>query len=397
MGSFLSLTAPFSHATAHITLHGAELDLSAPCAQIKLAIDPALKDGIALEENDSASAAPQSSGTGPENRLSVSLPNCAKGNHVSLHLSPNTALTLHDSPHSHIIILGTLSSLESSLEDSHIEIDHVQSLDLSLKGTSTAIIHQLDRAAQIVENDTTSLLIDHGELSAFSAKLNGHSQLMMQQGHIESLILVASEETRAHIMAQSNAANLTTNDQAQVTIGQVTSLTHKGSAPLQEAPTVPTPTENSSTAPITQANTASSTPLPQQATPAAPITAQNNLTNHPTAPSSTAITPPTTPQTDGASEGLNTGAPSNMAQPAPPIVPVTQTPLAVPPASAQSSSQQKKEQPTQENTKKTETAPNKALTVAPISASPEKKISLPSSIQTGKPVETPTKIEETKK
>lgn len=300
-GAIMFLITSPSYATARITLHGAELDLSASCAQIRLAVDPTLKDGIALEENDSASAAPQTTGTAPENRLSVSLPNCAKGNHVSLHLSPNTALTLHDSPHSNIIITGTLSSLESSLEDSHIEIDHVQSLDLSLKGASRAIIHQLDRAAQILENDTSSLLINHGDLSAFSAKLNGQSQLIMQQGQIETLSLVASENTLANIMAQSNVAQLITNDQAKVTIGDVkTTLTHSGNAPLQKAtPAAPTPP----TQPIQPAQTQNApvthpplpnAPSPQTAQPTpqtlntSKMNADNNH-NTPNAPSPTTL------------------------------------------------------------------------------------------------------------
>lgn len=302
-------------AGTRLVFHGTELDVSAACARMKFTVDSTLRDGITIEEDAVNTALPQSRHDGAENRLVLTLPNCTHNNRVSLNLAPGTTLILHDSPHADITITGTLSALESSLTDSTITLDHVQSLDLSLKGTSRAIIHQLDRAAQIMAPDAGNVMVDHAKLSVLSAKFGGSSQIMIKQGQIETLNMVMTDTAKAIISATSVIANIVSDGQSSVMIGPVSNtLNHTGSGTVSRITTSP-PVPDKILAPA---------PPSVRADPSVP-TKEIPKTPQSAPPSVTALPVPAKPeiiqvrlvktspvQTDGAAQGLlgpNTTAP----------------------------------------------------------------------------------------
>lgn len=215
-------------AESHAVLHADELDLSTPCAQVHIKVDPNLKDSMVLEETSGLTPVIQTTRDGTESHLRLSLHDCPKGGRLTMRLSGDTALTLHDSPQAHITINGTLTTLESNLDDASLQVDRVESLDMSISGTTQAHIHQLDRAAQISATGGASLDVDTALLSALSAQLSDNSQLSIAQGQIDSLTLSVSHQADASIMATINNASITTNDAGSVTLNKVTGSVQDG-------------------------------------------------------------------------------------------------------------------------------------------------------------------------
>lgn len=246
---------------SHYTLLNADdLDLSAPCAQVHLKVDPSLKTGLALEESTAKATAIHTTRDGAEQSVHVALPSCKRHFPLFFRLAPGTTLTLHDSPLANITILGTLSTLESSLTDATVHIDHVQSLDLSIRGTSSVYIHQLDRAAEILTAEQAHLSVDQAFLSALSAQMSGSSQLSIATGQIDTLSLIMTEHSNASVMAQLGTANTSTQDDASLTLGHVTNaLNQSGNGHVQQI----APPEQPTTAPAP-------TPAPSAPTPSIP-------------------------------------------------------------------------------------------------------------------------------
>ncbi|MXV45235.1 hypothetical protein GS501_09340 [Saccharibacter sp. 17.LH.SD] len=285
--------APAPH---HTVLPGDDLDLSVPCAQTLIKVDQNLKTGVIIDENSGSAPDIQNIKDGAENQLHIALHGCLSTHHLSLRLSPGTALTLHDSPHATITITGTLSTLDTSLTDASLHLEHIQSLDLSMSGSSVVHIHQLDRAAQIVAKDQSQLIIDQAFLSAFSGQLTGNSQLTIAQGQIDNLNLSVANQAIAHVLVHTGAANVSTNDNAILTLGQVSGpLNRSGSGQIhQMAPPAPAPAPTAP-APIAATNgtDGSAQGLSSPSLPAPPTTPPQPVTPKPTAETHIAVPPHT--------------------------------------------------------------------------------------------------------
>lgn len=271
LGGSLFAGSGFATETNHAVLRADELDLSVPCAQVHIKVDPALKSSMAMEATSGLTPVIQTVKDGAESHLHIALKACQKGGTMALRLSGDTALTLHDSPQAHITISGTLTTLESNLDDASLQVDHVESLDLSISGTTQAHIFQLDRAAQINATGAARLDVDNALLSALSAQLSDNSQLSIAQGQIDSLTLTGSQQAEASVMATVNNANITTNDAAHVALNKVTGSVQDGG-----------------TKHISHTTTPEATIQPP--------------------PKPTAATPAPTPQPDGQAQGLNNPA-----------------------------------------------------------------------------------------
>ncbi|MCX5616520.1 hypothetical protein NQF87_05975 [Bombella sp. TMW 2.2559] len=234
-------------------LHADDLDLSVPCAQVQIRAEPGLKDSLVVEEAFGLTPDIQTTRDGTESHLRLSLHNCPKGGRLVIRLSSDTALTLHDSPQAHITISGTLTTLESNLDDASLQIERVESLDMSISGTTQAHIHQLNRAAQLNATGAARLDVDTALLSAFSAQMSDNSQLSITDGQIDSLTLNVSHQAEATVMATVNNATITTNDGAGVTLNKVTGSVQDGGTkhithasppePAPEKPAVQTPAQ----------------------------------------------------------------------------------------------------------------------------------------------------------
>lgn len=349
--SALTVGAPQVHAasaTRSSVFSGDELDLSAPCASVHLKVDPALKTGLSLDEATNRATVVHTTKDGAEQSVHVALPSCRQHLPLFLRLAPGTTLTLHDSPLATITIAGTLSTLESNLTDASLEIDHVQSLDLSLRGTSSVHIHQLDRAAEILIAEQARLHVDQAFLTALSAQMSGSSQLSITQGQIDTLSLMMADQSNASIMAQLGTANTSTRDNASLTLGHITdSLNQSGNghihqtteaeqaaaaAPPPASPAAPTPNKPDGSA--QGLGTAQPIPSPHVSTQEAPhlhpvppshpsptVPTPPAATPSPVPPQKTPSSAPPVSQTDGAAQGLSNTPPLSNA----PSSPTTQT------------------------------------------------------------------------
>lgn len=317
-------------AESHAVLHADELDLSVPCAQVHIKVDPSLKDSMALEETSGLTPVIQTTRDGTESHLRLSLHDCPKGGRLTMRLSSDTALTLHDSPQAHITISGTLTTLESNLDDASLQVDRVESLDMSISGTTQAHIHQLDRAAQINATGGARLDVDTALLSALSAQLSDNSQLSIMQGQIDSLTLSGSHQAEASIMATINNASITTNDAASVTLNKVTGSVQDGgtkhithaAAPEAAAPAQPSPSSPTQNGPAQlpqpdgQAQGLNSPTLPHVTKPA-PMPVPSAASPVPTGQTGPNTSMPTTPATHGTSMPMAAPAPGTQAPAAP--------------------------------------------------------------------------------
>lgn len=322
LGAMLGGTLMASSALAadvRTPLHADELDLSVPCAQVHIRADAALKDSVVVEEATGLTPDIQTTRDGTESHIRLALHNCPKGGRLTLHLSSDTALTLHDSPQAHIIISGTLTTLESNLDDASLQVDRVESLDMSISGTTQAHIHQLNRAAQLNATGGSHLEVDTALLSAFSAQMSDSSHLSITEGQIDSLTLNASQQADASIMATVNNASITTSDAASVTLSKVTGTVQDGG-----------------TKHITHASPPEATPAKQAAGPAPAAQppqpdGQAQGLNNPAVPHVPKQAAGTSTPPAGTAAGQTAGTP---VRPAVPAVAPPATPAATPPASS---------------------------------------------------------------
>ncbi len=314
-------------AESRAVLHADELDLSAPCAQVSIKADAALKDSMVVEEAVGLTPDIQTTRDGAESHVRLALHNCPKGGRLVLHLSSDTALTLHDSPQAHITINGTLTTLESNLDDASLQVERVESLDMSISGTTQAHIDQLNRAAQLNATGAAHLEVDTALLSAFSAQMSDNSQLSIASGQIDSLTLNASHQADASIMATVNNASITTNDAASVTLSKVTGSVQDGGTKHITHASPPEP------APVKQ----SAQPSPQSPQPDGQAQGLNNPTV-PHVPKQAVMPPPVTSPAPSKSAAGQTGTipaqpgPSAPTAPAPTSNPLPQASQPTPPA-----------------------------------------------------------------
>ena len=338
-------------AESRAILHADDLDLSTPCAQVLIKADPGLKDSLVVEEAVGLTPDIQTTRDGTESHLRLALHNCPKGGRLTIRLSSDTALTLHDSPQAHITITGTLTTLESNLDDASLQIDRVESLDMSISGTTQAHIRQLNRAAQLNATGAAQLDVDTALLSAFSAQMSDNSQLSITDGQIDSLTLNVSHQAEASVMATVSNASITTNDGGSVTLNKVTGSMQDGgtkhithASPPEPGPTkqtVQTPTQTPQPdgqaqglsnpvvphvprqAPIPAPATGSTTTRPAVTTPAAPAVPAHKV--QPVAPTPKAV--PQAPQQTQPAASIPTQPSMNL----PPKPSTTQAPAPVTP------------------------------------------------------------------
>ncbi len=311
LGGGLFAANSFATEATHTVLRADELDLSVPCAQVHIKVDPSLKNSMVLETASGLSPAIQTVKDGTESHLHIALKACQKGGVMALRLSGDTALTLHDSPQAHITISGTLTTLESNLDDASLDVDHVESLDLSISGTTQAHIFQLARAAQINATGAARLDINNALLSALSAQLSDNSQLSITQGQIDNVTLTGSQQAEASIMATVNNANIITNDAAHVTLNKVTGTVQDGGTKHISHTTPAEDTAQPALKPLSSPATQSPQPdgqaqgLDNPALPHVTPTTKPKIQNppHEASPSTTQTQPKTTPPTTPADNG----------------------------------------------------------------------------------------------
>nr|WP_294916664.1 hypothetical protein [uncultured Neokomagataea sp.] len=304
--SVLASAASFPTYAARITMSGEDLDLTVPCSgTVHIIVDPSMKDGATLDSSNTTQVTLRTGKDEAESRITVSTRSCAPAGRLTISVSPITGISIHDSRDTRFTITGKLASLDASLDSNTLTADNIQSLDLSMRGTSSVHIGTLDRAAQIVASGNTSFTADHASLTAFSAQLTNSATLNVAQGTIEALTLVTADNASAALASSASLATITANGTGTVDVAQVNGpVVRSGTGTVHVGDTPP-----------------SQTTMPQTATlpPAKPSQAPATVT--PTAPAPSTPTPPTT-----------TAAPPTVtppAQPQPaPASPITPAPAA---------------------------------------------------------------------
>lgn len=150
--SSLAISAPL-HAAPQV-VDAEDLDLSVPClGRFEITVDPAMSDGVSIDSSPTGGAhlTMRTGKTQGSSKVLISSKSCAPSAKVSILVAPTVGVLIHDSHDTHIVIHGTLASLEASLEAGQLDADTIQSLDLSLRGTEQVHIAHLNRAAQVVE------------------------------------------------------------------------------------------------------------------------------------------------------------------------------------------------------------------------------------------------------
>jgi|GEM_PF-2306508 len=232
----LASAAPLHSAyAAHVTMSGEDLDLTTPCmGQVKITVDPSLKDGASLDSSSNTQVMMRDGKDEAESKITIATRNCAPGGKLAIRISPNTGLSIHDSHDTHFTITGSLASLDASLDSDTMDMERVQSLDLSLHGTSSVHVSYLERAAQIVSSGTSTFTADNAQLSALSAQLTNNASLMINGGSIEALTIVTADQATATIMGNATVATVTANGSGVVNIEKVTGpLVRSGSGSLR--------------------------------------------------------------------------------------------------------------------------------------------------------------------
>ncbi|WP_068171908.1 hypothetical protein [Neokomagataea thailandica] len=328
--SLLASAASFPAYAAHITMSGEDLDLTVPCSgTVHIIVDPSMKDGATLDSSNATQVMLRTGKDEAESRITVSTRSCAPAGRLTISVSPITGISIHDSHDTRFTITGKLASLDASLDSNALTADNIQSLDLSMRGTSSVHIGTLDRAAQIVASGNTSFTADHANLTAFSAQLTNSATLNVAQGTIEALTLVTADNASAALASSASLATITANGTGTVDVAQVngpvvrsgTGTVHVGDSPPSQTATPPaaTPTPTPSKPPQTATTITAPTPsapipptatvapppiivppAPPQSTPIAPVTPTpatpsgmiNTSPRLPVAPTEPTITPP---------------------------------------------------------------------------------------------------------
>lgn len=344
LGAGASAWADVPHNTL---LPGDELDLSLPCVEARLSVNPDLKTGVIIKATKGAPPDIMQSKDGTQNRLSLSYKACTQGSSLWMELSPNTTLTIHDSSGASITQEGTLAALEVNLQNASLSADTIESLDMAANGASQVTIHQLDRAAQIAAVATSKITIDQVNLTAFSATMAGTSSLQINSGLISVVTLFLSNQSMAEIHASIGKAGVTVNDQSKAKIGPLLgAILPRGTGTVEtidesastQKPKPPAPPPEPSLSPeeqkaaaiaaeteafLKKAATPPANPPPGSLeTPSSPLNAAVKDSSSIETPSSTEATGPSpqeeTPQPDAASPGQKAEKEAPSQTPAPP-------------------------------------------------------------------------------
>lgn len=217
----VALLAPAAHA-ARMTLSGEDLDLSVPCTeQVRVVVDPAMKDGATLDSSSMTQVAMHTGKEEAQSRISIATKACAPNGKLTISISPNTGLTIHDSHDTHFVITGKLASLDASLDSTTMDIEDTQSLDLNMQGASSVHIKSLERAAQIVASGTSTLTADTVQLTALSAQLTQNAAMTLSGSSIDALTLVTADQASATILGHATVATVAANGTGEVNIETV--------------------------------------------------------------------------------------------------------------------------------------------------------------------------------
>lgn len=338
--STAALAAP-PHAGPQVVMDAEDLDLSVPClGRFEIMVDPAMSDGVSIDSSPSGGAhlTMRTGKTQGSSKVLITSRTCAPNARVSILVAPNVGVLIHDSHDTHIVIHGTLASLEASLEAGQLDADTVQSLDLSLRGTEQVHIANLNRAAQVVETGAAGLVVDHADLDAFSAQLSETSHLTVTDGRFDVLTLMVENAASARLGGSANTATVSANGTGLVAIPTVSgALTRTGNVQVGPVAATPTPSPSAPATPGTPAGPSASAGTTPQGT--APENAAPQGSAGATAPSRTgsaaATVPATTAGTPSANEtGQTAAAPAGAGQPAQPSPPQTALPQEMRPQSA---------------------------------------------------------------
>ncbi|QDH15088.1 hypothetical protein E3E11_03515 [Oecophyllibacter saccharovorans] len=258
-------------------MQGEELDLSAPCAQVKIIADPALASGITLQESHGAAPQVQTTADGATKMLGLSL-RCVPGARLVLRISPATMLNLQDSPHAAFTLSGPVAGLDANLTDASLTADQVPSLSLALHGTATAAISQLNRAGQIVMDGASTATVDQAHLTALSVQASGTAALRLQSGQIDLLALTVTDQAHASILATVQIAHVNASGHAVVTLGPVTgTLTNTGPTTVHAlASSGPAPSSVPAQQPLPAESQPAAQAAPNPVPPQAPLPQAQN-------------------------------------------------------------------------------------------------------------------------
>ncbi|WP_122038575.1 hypothetical protein [Asaia bogorensis] len=230
-----AMAAP-AHAGSPVVMDAEDLDLSVPClGRFEIMVDPAMSDGVSIDSSPSGGAhlTMRTGKTQGSSKVLITSRTCAPNARVSILVAPNVGVMIHDSHDTHIIIHGTLASLEASLEAGQLDADTIQSLDLSLRGTEQVHIASLNRAAQVVETGASGLVVDHADLDAFSAQLSETSHLTVTDGRFDVLTLMVENAASARLGGSANTATVSASGTGLVAIPTVSgALTRTGNVQI---------------------------------------------------------------------------------------------------------------------------------------------------------------------
>jgi len=247
-----ALAAP-PHAGPQVVMDAEDLDLSVPClGRFEIMVDPAMSDGVSIDSSPSGGAhlTMRTGKTQGSSKVLITSRTCAPNARVSILVAPNVGVLIHDSHDTHIVIHGTLASLEASLEAGQLDADTVQSLDLSLRGTEQVHIANLNRAAQVVETGASGLVVDHADLDAFSAQLSETSHLTVTDGRFDVLTLMVENAASARLGGSANTATVSANGTGLVAIPTVSgALTRTGNVQVGPVAATPAPSPSAPATP----------------------------------------------------------------------------------------------------------------------------------------------------
>lgn len=283
--------APSLHAAPQV-VDAEDLDLSVPClGRFEIMVDPAMSDGVSIDSapSNGAHLTMRTGKTQGSSKVLITSKACAPNAHVSILVAPNVGVMIHDSHDTHIVIHGTLASLEASLEAGQLDADTIQSLDLSLRGTEQVHIAHLNRAAQVVETGASGLVVDQADLDAFSAQLSETSHLSVTDGRFDVLTLMVENAASARLGGSVNTATVSATGTGLVAIPNVSgALTRTGNVQIG-----PGASAQAATPPATPPTTTVNSPQPVPAVPT-----PNDLPQA-AAPAAVAPPPPATPPAGG--------------------------------------------------------------------------------------------------
>ncbi|QDH16828.1 hypothetical protein [Swingsia samuiensis] len=278
---------------ARVSMSGEDLDLSIPCTgQVKITVDPSMKDGATLDSTNSAQLIMRTGKEDDESRISITTKSCSPAGKVSISVSPNTGVSIHDSHDTHFVIVGKLASLEASLDSSSLDVSNTQSLDLSMHGSSSAHVGSVERAAQIVASGTSQFTADSAQLAALSAQLTNNASLSIAQGNIDALTIVTNDAASATILGNASVATVTANGTGTVNIERVAGpVVRTGSGTVHVGapngvvyrPTPPTPPAPSQSSPVPPPPNTPQPNMPAIVTPppSPPVAQQPTTLPHP--------------------------------------------------------------------------------------------------------------------